>query len=135
MVTISRKQIGTTLGFLALVLALATTALWFRQVDLVAIPENRSLWVAAFLLAVAMSVSAFVVGTRWFGGVAAVLAVLPALFMPLTMAISKQEVAENPIQVGDTIPYFAAVTDEGDRFTSRDLTGVPVVIKFFRAHW
>jgi len=37
--------------------------------------------------------------------------------------------------VGDTIPYFVAIDDESNRFTSDSLYGTPVLIKFFRAHW
>jgi len=37
--------------------------------------------------------------------------------------------------VGDQIPYFTAIDDEGVRFESDALAGTPVLIKFFRAHW
>ena len=43
--------------------------------------------------------------------------------------------AENPIKVGDQIPYFVAVDDQGELFESDVLKGTPVLIKFFRAHW
>ena len=80
---------------------------------LVAIPEDRTLWVIAFLLAPVLGIASFVVGTRWFGGIPAVLGALIGVFLTATIAISKQEVAENPIKVGDTIPAFAAVDDDG----------------------
>lgn len=131
----NRKAIGTSLGFVALALVALTTVYWFQLVDQVAIPENRTPFMVMYGLVIVMAVASFVVGTRWFGGVAAVLAILPALFMPMTVAISKQVVAENPIVVGDTLPYFEALNSEGERFTSDSLAGAPVLIKFFRGHW
>jgi len=129
------KKIGTMLGLAALAIAGATVALWFRQVNQVDIPENRMLFVSFFFLAAALGVSAFVLGTRWFGGAAAVVAILIGSFLPFTMAISRQEVAENPIRVGDSMPRFTAIDDQGRLFHSDSLYGKPVLIKFFRAHW
>ena len=95
----------------------------------------RALIVLAFLLAPALAVAAFVAGTRWYGGIAAVLGAGVGLFLLAMFAISPQQVADNPIKVGDTLPYFAATDDKGNRFTSDALAGTPVLIKFFRAHW
>ena len=131
----NRKQIGTTLGFVALAVIILTVALWFRLVNQVAIPEDRTLFVAAFLTAAGLGVAAFATGTRWFGGVPAILAIAAGSFLPFTIAISPQQVAENPIRVGDTIPIFTALDDTGERFRSGDLAGSPVLIKFFRGHW
>ncbi len=131
----NRKKTGTTLGFVALAVVILTVALWFRQANLVAIPEDRTLFVAAFLMAAGLGVAAFAIGTRWFGGVPAILAIAAGLFIPFTIAISPQQVAENPIRVGDTIPVFTALDDAGDRFRSGELTGSPVLIKYFRGHW
>lgn len=131
----NRKKIGTALGFVALAVAILTMVLWFRLVNQVAIPEDRTLFVVAFLTAAGLGVAAFVIGTRWFGGVPAILAIAAGLFLPFTVAISRQQVAENPIRVGDTIPVFTALDDKGERFRSGDLDGSPVLIKFFRGHW
>ncbi len=65
----NRKKIGTALGFVALAVAILTMVLWFRLVNQVAIPEDRTLFVVAFLTAAGLGVAAFVIGTRWFGGV------------------------------------------------------------------
>jgi len=129
------KKVGTILGLLAFVIAAVTIALWIRQINQVDIPENRTLFVCFFLLAVALGIGAFVFGTRWFGGVPAVIAIFIGSFLPFTIAISRQEVAANPIRVGDSIPSFTAVDDQGKRFDSDSLYGTPVLIKFFRAHW
>ncbi len=126
---------GTKLGILALVVAVACTALWFYQARQVDIPENRTAFVVVFLAAAALGVAAFVKGTSWLGGVAAVVAIFIGSFLPFTVAISRQEVMSNAIQVGDTIPHFTAVDGHGELFDSESLRGHPVLIKFFRAHW
>ena len=129
------KKVGTTLGVLALVVAAATVALWFRQIGQVDIPEDRTTYVISFLSAVALGVGAFVAGVRWFGGVAAGLAIVIGSFFPFTVAISRQEVAANAIRVGDSIPVFSALDENGEVFESETLAGKPTLIKFFRGHW
>jgi hypothetical protein len=129
------KKLGTLLGFAALTLAVGTVALWSRQIDAVAIPENRTLFVALFLCAAGLGIAAFIMGTRWFGGLAAFVGIFLGAFLPLTMAISRQEVTLEAIQVGDTIPHFTAVNEHGQPFDSNLLQGQLLLIKFFRAHW
>ncbi len=129
------KKIGTSLGLLAFVVAAAAVTLWFRQINQVDIPENRTASVIFFLTAAALGVGAFVARTRWFGGVAAVLAIIIGSFFPFSVAISRQEVATNGIQVGETIPHFSAIDDNSRRFDSESLQGQVVLMKFFRGHW
>ena len=129
------KKVGTTLGVLALVVAAATVALWFRQIGQVDIPEDRTTYVIFFLSAAALGIGAFVAGARWFGGVAAALAIIIGSFFPFTVAISRQEVAANAIRVGDSIPVFSALDENGEVFESKTLAGKPALIKFFRGHW
>jgi hypothetical protein len=117
------------------VVAAATVALWFDRIGQVDIPEDRTTYVIFFLAAAALGVGAFVAGTRWFGGVAAALAILIGSFFPFTVAISRQEVAANSIRVGDSIPVFSALDENGEVFESKTLAGKPVLIKFFRGHW
>ena len=129
------KKLGTILGLVAFATAVATVALWSRQIEQVAIPENRAFFVAVFLAAAALGIAAFVAGTRWFGGLAAAVAIFLGSLLPFTVAISGQEVGVAAIQVGDMIPRFTAVSEHGEPFDSEDLHGHIVLIKFFRAHW
>ena len=126
---------GTKLGILALAVALASGALWFHQVRQVDIPEDRTAFIIAFLAAAALGVAALMKGAGWIGRVAAALAIVIGSFLPFTIAISRQEVAANGIQVGQTIPHFTAVDDRGAPFDSDSLHAQPVLMKFFRAHW
>ena len=130
-----KEKRGTKLGLAALGTAVAFFVGWFAMNRQVGIPENRTFFVIGFLLAAALGVAAFARGTRWYGGVAAALAILIGTFLPFTVAVSRQEVASGAIQVGDTIPHFKAVDEFGKSFDSANLNGHLVLIKFFRAHW
>lgn len=129
------KKLGTLLGFASLALALLTAAVWFRQIEQVDIPENRIVFVLLFVGAVALAIGGFVVRTRWFGAIPAVLAIVFSGFFLLTMGISRQEVATTGIQVGQTIPAFTALDMNGESFDSASLQGKTVLMKFFRGHW
>jgi hypothetical protein len=131
----NRKALGTSLGFIALAMAVGLVLFWFRQVNLVALPQDTTLFVAAFFAVAVLGIATFIVGTRWFGGIPAVGAIIVGAFMTGTVYISPQKVADNPVKVGDLIPQFVALNDDGERFNSSDLTGKPTLIKFFRGHW
>ena len=126
---------GTQLGLLVLVVAVGCTRFWFYQAENVALPENRMLFLAVWLSAVALGIAAFVKKAGWLGRIAAVAAIVMGLFFPFTVSISEQVLPPNAIQVGETIPSFSAPDDSGQVFDSARLRGNPVLIKFFRAHW
>lgn len=126
---------GTKLGFAALVLGLGTALAWFRTNNTVGIPDDRTLFVVGFLLAVALGAGAFVRGTKWYGGIAALVGILVGILLPMTIYISPQQLGPNAILVGDTLPKFTAVDEFGKAFDSESLQGHLVLIKFFRAHW
>ncbi len=86
-------------------------------------------------MAAALGIGAFVAGTRWFGGVPAVLAILIGSFLPFTVGISRQEVATHGIKVGDSIPHYETLDEDGQLFDSASLEGQVVLMKFFRGFW
>ncbi len=129
------KRLGTTLGFVGLGIALISVFLWNRQIQQVAIPENRTAFVIAFVVAALVGASAFVMRTRWFGAIPALMAIAIGAFLTFTVSISRQEVATTGIQVGQTIPHFTAIDRHGEPFDSASLAGKPVLVKFFRGHW
>ena len=129
------KKLGTTLGFAAFGVAALTMAMWFRQINQVDIPENRIVFVVLFLSGAAIAISAFVMRTRWFGAIPALLAIVIGGFFPFSMTISRQETATTGIQIGQPMPQFKALDRNGDWFESASLEGKPVLMKFFRGHW
>jgi hypothetical protein len=89
----ARKKLGTVLGFLAPLIAVTTTITWFRLANQVALPDDRTLFVVFFLLAPTAGIAAFILGTKWYGGIAAVPGIAIGLFLPFTVYISPQQVA------------------------------------------
>ncbi len=126
---------GTKLGIAALALAVGTAVAWFRTNSALGIPEDRTVFVLGFLLAAALGVGAFLRGTKWYGGIAALVGIGLGVFLPYTMYISPQQLGPDAIRVGDSIPAFTAVDEFGKAFDSESLQGHLVLIKFFRAHW
>jgi hypothetical protein len=126
---------GTKLAVLALVMAVGTAMRWFHLAREVALPEDRTAFVVVFLAAAALGVAALFKGAGWGGRAAALVAIVIGSFLPLTISVSHQEVASHGIEVGATMPHFAALDDKEELFDSDDLLGKPVLIKFFRAHW
>ncbi len=128
------RKLWNGIGLAAPVLAIGCTLLWFGQARALEIPENRALFVGAWLAAAALGVAALV-KAGWVGRIAALPAIVLGLFLPFTVGISEQILPPGAIQVGDTIPAFRAPDDRGEIFESERLRGHPVLIKFFRAHW
>lgn len=128
------KKLWNGIGIAAPLLAIGCTLVWFRMNRDVGIPENRALFVAVWLTAVALGCAALV-KAGWIGRVAAVPAIVIGLFLPFTVSISEQVLPPGAIRVGDTIPAFSAPDERGEIFDSARLRGKPVLIKFFRAHW
>lgn len=128
------KRLWNGIGIAAPLLAIGCTMVWFRMNRDVGIPDNRALFVAVWLIAVALGCVALV-KAGWIGRVAAVPAIAIGLLLLYTVSISEQILPPNAIQVGDTIPAFSAPDEHGELFDSARLRGHPVLIKFFRAHW
>jgi hypothetical protein len=123
------------LGWASLVVMLVSGGLWARAMRRVAIPEDRSLYFASWVVAFMLGVASFTGEPGWIGGVPAVIGQLFAALLIVTRLISTQKVAPTAIQVGDTIPQFTAPDEHGEIFDSRTLAGHLVLIKFFRGHW
>lgn len=126
---------GNAFGFLALLLVVGAGVVWFRAAGRVRLPNNRSVFVASWLAGVACGIAALVQGAGWIGGVPAVVSIIGGSFLTFTVAISRQQVAADVIAVGQTLPDFDAVDENGDGFEASSLAGKPVLIKFFRGHW
>ena len=127
---------GTKFGLLALALAVGSAVVWFRMTATVGLPNDRTVFVIAFLGAVGLGLFSYVNGTSIIGAVPPALAILVGGFLTFTIYISPQSLDESvSIKVGDTIPHFTALDDKEQTFDSGSLNGHLVLIKFFRAHW
>jgi hypothetical protein len=127
---------GTKLGLLSLLLAVATTTVWFYLTRQVALPDDRSGFVVIWVFAASIGIWALIKGTSLVGGIPPSLAIIVSLFLTFTVYISPQKVeVAKVIKVGDIIPRFQTFDDSGIKFDSNNLNGHLVLIKFFRAHW
>ena len=126
---------ATMLGMSALVLTLVSVVLWIRAVRNVSLPENRSGYMIALVLAGVLGIVALSQSPGWLVGVPAVFSIIIALFFSLTFAIGGQFVGSDATAVGATLPTFTAIDEHGETFDSLSLAGNPVLIKFFRGHW
>ena len=120
------------LGLFAFILILATATRWFWRELRVNVPRNsntfRALWATGLV----------------FGGVAlyqtpedtfAAWAVGLGLLLVYLVSTGAQKVSGEMINVGDALPAFTALDEQGESFDSSSLAGKPVLLKFFRGHW
>lgn len=124
-----------TAGFLALALVLAAGVVWFRAALRVNLPRNRSAYVIAMVAALALAIIALLGDANLAVTIAASLAAVLSAFFLFTVSISAQKTATDAIAVGDTIPAFTAIDENGEAFDSAVLANNTVLIKFFRGHW
>ena len=122
------------LGFLAILLILGATGVWFARAWRVNVPDpdSRLPFIASWGAGTALGLLAIITKSGLTFGWWAF--ALGALLLYL-MNTGKQSVGSNPIKVGDTLPKFAGIKDDGNDFESEALAGQPVLIKFFRGHW
>jgi hypothetical protein len=125
----------TTLGFMALLLAIGSAIVWFRLAFSVRLPENRSGFILVWATSALLGVIALAQGTGWIGGIPAGLAVALGSFLLFTVLVSPQQVAPDAIAVGEALRDFNALDENGERFELASTAGRPVLLKFFRGHW
>jgi len=123
------------IGGIALLVAGATTAVWFHAAVTLHLPRNRSGFVVGWVLGALLGLVALVGDPGWAGGGAAALAAAMSCFLVFTVAVSRQEVGEDAIRVGDALPSFRAPDEHGAVFDSASLSGQRILLKFFRGHW
>jgi len=123
------------LALTSLCISVFSMRLWSLSIKRVEIPQNRNRFVTAWAAAAGLGIVALLGEPGWLGGTLAALGTFSSLFLLFTIAISRQKVGPEAIQVGSTIPVFSAIDENGDPFHSQSLAGHPVLIKFFRAHW
>jgi len=126
---------GTVLGIVAFLVVAGSMALWFQRIKSVQIPKDRRGFVACWLLAVALGITALTAEPGWLGGVPAVLAVLAGLLFTGLFFISPQKAGDDAIRVGESLRDFTGSDQDGNQFAMATTGGSPVLLKFFRGHW
>lgn len=126
---------GTLLGIASLLVAGVTTGLWWRGIQAVNLPRDRTRFFMAWGMALAFGFAAWFHAPGWIGGGGAALGMLlGGMFLGLG-AVSGQEGRTPAVAVGGAMLDFSAQSDSGEVFSSTDLAGRPYLLKFFRGHW
>ena len=120
------------LGLFALLLLIAATTHWFFRTWQVNIPKNSIAYKIAWLTGLLMGCFAYYQSTSdpfapWAMGVGAMMVYL--------VFTGGQKITGETIDVGDDLPIFSAVDEFGNNFESTQLSGKPILLKFFRGHW
>ena len=126
---------ATMLGLGGVLVLVATTTNWFMRARRVAIPSNRTLFLLGWAAAGVLGVAALAdISAGWLSYILGGLSLLGSLFL-LGLYTLRNQNAPNPIMVGDTVPAFEALDDQGRTYTSDALLGTPTLLKFFSGHW
>ena len=120
------------LGIIAFIVVLVTTARWFWLVFKVNVPERPTYYALAWTVGAVLGAVAVVAKS---GTVYALIALALGAMLAFLSSTSAQRVGERPIAVGDRLPSFTAIDENGEIFDSQSLLGTPAIIKFFRGHW
>ena len=123
------------LGLLALGVVAVTGWRWFRLIKEVAIPRNRSIYMAGFVCGGLIGL----VAAFGSSGLVSTIAGGLAAFGGLTFAALRMQSAQRPnepaVSVGGTMLAFSAPDETGADFDLSKLAGKPYLLKFFRGHW
>lgn len=128
-------SINEWLGTAGLLIIVGSGAIWFRAALAVQLPENRGLYIFAWIFGSLLALAGLVGASSWLGGLTGGSGLLLGAFLLLTVAISRQKVAADAISVGKHMPAFSAQDEHGEIFDSATLDGQTVLLKFFRGHW
>lgn len=122
------------LGVLALAIVGGTGWLWYRLIQDVAVPRNRTPYLAAFVAGGVLGVAAIFQG-GFVGILTGGVAALGGLGFSALRLVSGQAPNEPAVKVGEKMLSIVAPDETGAEFDLASLTGRPYLLKFFRGHW
>jgi hypothetical protein len=128
-------MVGLILGITSLVVVISTWRFWLKRAFRQSLPDNIVGFILAMVIGLGMAIAAFLQGVGIVGGVAAGFAAIASIFFLLATAAGKQKTGAPKIIVGQPLPVFNALTEDGATFSSEELDGTPYLLKFFRGHW
>jgi hypothetical protein len=128
----SLMMIVPHLGLFALVLILTSATRWFWRAWQVNVPRKPGLFRATWATGSILGCVAYYQSPE---DPFAVWAIGLGLLLVYLVSTGAQKVGSEMVNVGDTLPSFSALDENGNVFNSSSLEGKPVLLKFFRGHW
>lgn len=128
-------MVANAFGYIAAVIVVGAWIQWFRLINQVRIPSDRTAFVVVNGAGALIGIAAFLLGASTLAGVAAGIAVFAGIMFIGLVAGSGQAPNVPAVAVGQPIFAFEASDDEGKPFSVGDLRGKPFLLKFFRGHW
>lgn len=122
------------LGIIGLAIVITTGVIWWRRIQSVTVPRNRTPFFAGFLGGATIGlIGAFQGGwvSMLTGGVAALVGFS---FSALRLQ-SAQKPNAPTVGLGEKMLAFSAPDAEGVDFDLSTVSGRPYLLKFFRGHW
>lgn len=129
------------LALISFVLVVGTWVAYMATVPSGKVPERPVAHLIALSVGVGLALAAIALAVGKGAGLVALVLAITA--MPLMMSglfvyllsLRKTPVGDIRVAVGDALPAFTSTTDAGQPFTSAELGGQRVLLKFFRGHW
>lgn len=126
---------GLIFAIASLVISIAAWARWLKTALRQAVPDNLAGYGLAMVTGLGLGVAAFFNAPGIGGGLIAGVAMFMSLFWLLTAVAGKQKTNTPKIIVGQPLPAYTALNEDGSAFDSQSLNGAPYLLKFFRGHW
>jgi len=122
------------LGIIGLAIVVTTGVLWFKRIQSVSIPRDRTRFFAGFLGGATIGlIGAFQGG--WLSTLTGGLAALIGFTFSALRLQSAQKPNRPTVGLGDKMLAFSAPDAEGADFDLTTIAGRPYLLKFFRGHW
>lgn len=126
---------GMVLGIAAGSIVVASNVQWFRLLQQVRIPKDRTSFLVINGSGVLLGIVALILGAGMVGSSLAALGIVGGLVFLGLAAASGQESTTPAVAVGGRMLDFVANDEEGSTFDLAALRGKPFLLKFFRGHW
>ena len=126
---------GMVLGIVAGSIVVASNVQWFRLLQQVRIPKDRTRFLALNGSGALLGIVALILGAGAVGGSLAALGIVGGLTFLGLAAASGQASTTPAVAVGGEILNFTATAEQGSPFDLSALRGRPFLLKFFRGHW
>jgi len=126
---------GLILAIASLLFVLATWTRWLKTALRQAVPDRLVGFALSMTAGLGLAIAAFFSEPGVIGGSLAAVAAFMSLFWLLATAAGKQKTGAPKAIVGQPLPAYTALNEDGSSFDSQSLVGAPYLLKFFRGHW